>query len=247
MKYSILGRKSMTLLILVCFLLLPMVAGHVLAAPMRDNLTPSNAAKTITGKKAEELATKTMLSDDFKVISSQYTMDIANITVKQLNKAYSNRYAVGIPIKDNTGINISCFVGIFNSKGEFEGTQWMIYEKINDVTYHFTGNMNKVQVEMDVAENGELLDGYALYENGNRVDLKTVVSTKGFSEWWDCMGTCFGNIGVPGWVITVVGTACAGVCIVSVGTACFACFLASEFLVGFDVGACIAYCSGWAD
>lgn len=246
MKYSTLGQKLLAVLTLVCFLALPMAAGKVLAAPVGDKLIPTEVAKTITGETADNLANKTMLLDEFKAISSKYIMDTDNINVKQLNEIYGNRYSIGIPIKDNTGLNLSYFIGIFNSKGDFEGTQLMFYQKTNDDTYHFTGNMNKVQIEMDVNETGTLLGGYALYETGNKVDIKTVASTQGFSQWWSCMGTCFGNQGVPGWVITVVGTACAAVCVVTVGTGCYACVLGSTYLVGFDVGACIAYCSGWA-
>lgn len=110
----------------------------------------------------------------------------------------------------------------------------IIYDKTLDIQYQkeihikdYNGSdvslttwFNNEQV-VNVEDTKQNLENKAETQIQNERDGVTTYASGG----WSCISDCLSNAGISMWLIGLIGTACAGVCLVSAGTGCAPCLV----------------------
>lgn len=120
----------------------------------------------------------------------------------------------------------------------------------NRVTFGFThAAINQVSESYVTIESPDEISVQTWQDGDSQIDVVSPVPATsgddqteqlaGFS--WKRLNTCLSKMGIPTWVITAVGVACAGVCGVTAGAGCAPCIGFAAGLTGGVAATCVEY------
>lgn len=195
---------------------------------------------SIDEKKVEKIDHNIMLEKQADLFGvTKDNIELVNISkVKDTKTAdlyYVNQYTI------NSNKNDSITV-VYSNSGKVLSIETIVFSDNNKAIEKFSDGVLVFRAEKDNKGNFtsmyNILNGKKQYYSNK--DLKSI------SKWYKCMNSTLSGLGVPSWVIGVVGVGCAAVCAVTIGTGCWACLGVAGIGYGTEIVYALNHCkSKW--
>jgi hypothetical protein len=153
---------------------------------------------------------------------------------------YENEVVVQFPVLGGAAHSsiTTRFNRVTDQLNEIRATLYLQDASMNITSKTFING--RTRLNLTLSEAGGLLQGRAFDAAGKEMRFEELAVAKGVT--WDCMNDCLADQGIPAWVVTSIGIACAAICVVTVGVGCFGCIASAAGVAAGTIWHCIGEC-----